>query len=497
MTTSRVDRVSTPRCLLILVDGLRPDVAEREAAAGRLPNLARLTDRGGRGRAITAFPSTTSVAYLPFLTGCLPGRCNVPSIRWLDRAAYAGRWWRERDAVRSYCGYQAGMLDADIAPDIRTIFQLVPESAAFFTMITRGLTPERDPTQGARKFWGALSHYLLWHQPADGVVAKGLLDWIERDPDWRFLFAQFPAVDGYTHQTTPDAPKVVRALHRVDAAVGDTLALLEAKGQRDNTLILLVSDHGATTVREHLDLATWFRSRGIPTLAHPELWRPDPRVAVMVAGNGSAMLYAAPGVPRTERWPLARLRTREAFGAAEDLVSALVREPAVAFVAAEDHPGQVRLLDAQGEAIIADHGDRISYRPEGSDPLGTGPFEADRRDTLARSFHETYPDAAVQLLDQFRSPRTGDLVVIGREGYDFRDRWEIPEHKAGHGSLFRAHMQVPLWSSQPLGAVPLRTVDIFATMLDWLNVEAPSGIDAELVWRAGAPQQELVPALVS
>ncbi len=494
MTRSLPDRSSTRRCLLILVDGLRPDVAEREVAAGRLPNLARLTGAGGRGRAITAFPSTTSVAYLPFLTGCLPGRCNVPSIRWLDRAAYAGRWWQERDAVRSYCGYQAGMLDADITPDVQTIFQLVPESAAFFTMITRGLTPERDPTQGARKFWGAISHYLLWHQPADGVVAKALLDWIGRDPDWRFLFAQFPAVDGYTHQTTPDAPKVLRALHKVDAAIGDTMALLEQKGQRDETLILLVSDHGATTVREHLDLASWFRERGIPTLAHPELWQRDPRVAVMVAGNGSAMLYATPGVPRTERWPLAKLRTREAFGSSEDLVAALVREPAVAFVAAEDRPGQVRLLDAQGEAVITDHGDRISYRPESADPLGTGPFEADRREMLARSFDEVYPDAAVQLLDQFRSPRTGDLVVIGREGYDFRDRWEIPEHKAGHGSLFRAHMQVPLWSSQPLGPTPLRTVDLFATMLDWLKVDAPAGIDAELVWQAGAPLREPIPA---
>ena len=41
--------------------------------------------RGGRTRAITVFPSTTSVAYLPFLTGCTPGHCNIPSIRWLDR----------------------------------------------------------------------------------------------------------------------------------------------------------------------------------------------------------------------------------------------------------------------------------------------------------------------------------------------------------------------------------------------------------------------------
>ena len=34
------------RAFLILVDGLRPDVAEGELAAGRLPHLARLTERG-------------------------------------------------------------------------------------------------------------------------------------------------------------------------------------------------------------------------------------------------------------------------------------------------------------------------------------------------------------------------------------------------------------------------------------------------------------------
>ena len=139
------------RAFLILVDGLRPDILESELAAARLPNLARLTERGARSRAVSVFPTTTSVAYLPFLTGCFPGTCNIPSIRWLDRAAYTGRWWRDRAAVRSYCGYQAGMLDNDIAPQVETIFQLVPESLGIFTMITRGLTPERDPAQGARQ----------------------------------------------------------------------------------------------------------------------------------------------------------------------------------------------------------------------------------------------------------------------------------------------------------------------------------------------------------
>ena len=67
------------RCLLLLVDGLRPDVAEERLEAGRLPNLEAMLRSGGRTRAITVFPSTTSVAYLPFLTGCTPGRCNIPS----------------------------------------------------------------------------------------------------------------------------------------------------------------------------------------------------------------------------------------------------------------------------------------------------------------------------------------------------------------------------------------------------------------------------------
>src|SRR5262245_18266167 len=95
---------SVHRCLLLLVDGLRPDVGEAMLAAGDLPHLSAVVERGGRARVITVFPSTTSVAYLPFLTGSTPGRCNIPSIRWLDRQRYVGRYWRDCEWVRSYCG---------------------------------------------------------------------------------------------------------------------------------------------------------------------------------------------------------------------------------------------------------------------------------------------------------------------------------------------------------------------------------------------------------
>ncbi len=473
------------RCFLLLVDGLRPDVAEHMLGAGRLPHLdAMIRDGGGATRAVTAFPSTTSVSYLPFLTGCTPGRCNVPSIRWLDRRAYDGRWWRSRHAVRSYCGYQSGMLNADIDPSVRSIFELVPESVAFFTMITRGLSVERDPTRRARVFWGAVAHYILWHQPSDDVVARHLLR--AADQPWKFAFAQFPAVDGYTHQSAPDGPKVLRALERVDAVVGELRKRLADRGELNDSLILVVSDHGATRVHTHLDLADWFRRQGIPTLAHPVLWTRMPRAAVMVAGNGSAMVYARPTTPRAERWPVERLRRPEAFGSTEDLVERLAAHPGVAFVVGPSEAGGLRVLSSSGEAAIRSEGEAISYDPETGDPLEVGGARTlTHREWLAETWDTQFPDAVVQLLDQFRAPRTGDLLVVAREGFDFRQRWEIPEHKAGHGSMHRAHMHIPLWSSHPVPAERLRSADLFASMLAWLDVPVPSGIDGETVWRPG------------
>jgi len=469
------------RCILLLIDGLRADVAEARLANGELPNIADMLQGGGRTRAITAFPSTTSVAYLPFLTGCTPGHCNVPSIRWLDRAGYRGNWWRDRNAVRSYCGYQAPLLDGDIPQDVRTIFELVPESVGIFTPVARGLTAERDPSRSARKFWGAVGHYALWHQPSDDVVGRHLMRSI--DGPWRFVFAQFPAVDGYGHQAGPDSAQVHRALRGVDRVIGSLRDRLRARGELESTLILVVSDHGATPVHTHLDLADWFRARGVPTLSHPVIWERAPRAAVMIAGNGSAMVYARPEESRERRWPVERLRQPDAFGAGEDLIARLLAEPGVALVSAEAEDGGVWVGARDGAALLRRDGRCVSYQPLTGDPLGVGgDWGASDREWLLAAWDAPFPDAAYQLLDQFRAGRTGDLVIIANEGYDFRARFEIPEHRAGHGSLFRAHMQTPLWTSHPLPRGPLRTVDLFPAMTDWLGIPIPQAIDGEAVW---------------
>jgi type I phosphodiesterase/nucleotide pyrophosphatase len=477
------------RCFLLLVDGLRPDVAEARLAAGDLPHIAAMLKGGGRTQAITGFPSTTSVAYLPFLTGCTPGHCDIPSIRWLDRAGYQGRWWRDRNAIRSYCGYQAPMLDGDIRTEVRTMFELVPESLGIFTPVARGLTRERDPSRRERQLWGSVAHVAMWHQPSDDAVSRHLLR--AADADWRFVFAQFPAVDGYTHQSGPDSAPVHRALAKVDETVGRLRQQLLLREELDDSLILLVSDHGASQVHTHLDLADWFRAQGVPTLAHPIVWERRPRAAVMVAGNGSAMVYASPGEPRADRWPIERLRTPAAFGSREDLIARLVREPSVAFVAAVSESGGIWLGNDKGSARVSSRDGVVSYQPLSGDPLLLeGPWTASPREWLEATWDSPFPDAPFHLMDQFSTKRSGDLLVIAREGYDFRARFEVPEHRAGHGSLIRAHMQTPVWSSQPIPAAPVRTADLFPAMLDWLSVSVPEGIDGDAVWLPGKRQRK-------
>jgi hypothetical protein len=280
---------------------------------------------------------------------------------------------------------------------------------------------------------------------------------------------------------------VLRSLRLVDDVVGRLQDRLRARGELSDTLIMVVSDHGASVVREHLDLADWFRQHGVPTLSHPVLWEKDPAAAVMVAGNGSAMVYAQPDVPRLRRWPLERLRRPEAFGSRNDLIELLLAEPAVALVAAESEDGRVTVADEAGAATLARIDGEIRYAPATGDPLGIGgPLQGTHREWLAHTWNAALTDAAYQLLDQFRADRTGDLVVVGNEGYDFRRRFEIPEHRSGHGSLIRAHMHTPLWANRRLGTAPLRTVDLFPTMLQWLGVALPDGIDGELVWTCSA-----------
>src|SRR5919106_400616 len=177
----------TPRAVIVLIDGARADVLQDLLRRGELPNLARwVIEPGGLGIGTTVFPSTTGVAYIPFLFGRYPGSVNIPGIRWLDRAGAAGGWggWREQwRAARSYCGVQGGWLNRDISP-APSLFDLVPESIAICTPLTRGLGTRANRIPGLRMLLGSAAHYVGTYPALDRAVARAWLDAV-REP-WRF-----------------------------------------------------------------------------------------------------------------------------------------------------------------------------------------------------------------------------------------------------------------------------------------------------------------------
>lgn len=454
------------RAVLVLIDGARVDVLRELLARGELPNLARwVIEPGGLTAGTTVFPSTTGVAYIPFLFGRYPGSVNIPGIRWLDRREAAGDWRAQWRAARSYCGPQGGWLNQDIAP-APSLFDLVPESIAICTPLTRGLRPGANRLSGTRLALGAAAHYFGTYPALDRAIARAWL--AAADESWRFLFVVFPGIDGIAHLEEPLHPAVLESYRLVDRALGEFMTRVARRGELP--AVFVVSDHGMTVMREHHDVATLLEQEGLRTLRHPvHVWRRQPQVATMVSGNASIQLYLEPRSGRAQ--PL----TESEIPA--DLLERLLQLSAVRLAACRSDDGGVTVRTRDGRARLMDEGGLIRYTPEDGDPLGlNGYLELDDREMLTRSRETALPDAPRQLLQLFRAARAGDIVLAARSGADFRGPWEIPAHQSGHGSLIAEHMEVPIASSVALPEVPIRTVDLMPTVLERLGVTVPPGL---------------------
>jgi len=65
------------RVVIVGLDGLKPEFAERLMDGGEMPNMARLRETGTFSRLATTHPSISPVAWSSFQTGVNPGRHNI------------------------------------------------------------------------------------------------------------------------------------------------------------------------------------------------------------------------------------------------------------------------------------------------------------------------------------------------------------------------------------------------------------------------------------
>src|SRR5947207_182684 len=218
--------------IVILADGVRVDTLSNALDSGAFPALERLRADGGLHSVTSAFPSVTGPAYTPFLMGRFHGSVGLPGLRWYDRARAACTF---PDYTRSYVGYQMRAMDRDLDPHASTIFELVPNSVAALSVITRGLPRRRQlASLTARSaFRAARTHFRGdvkgWLQ-VDREVSAQVVRRV-RDERSGFVFAAMTGVDKASHASGQDSSNVREALRIVEHTVASLRAELEQRGE--------------------------------------------------------------------------------------------------------------------------------------------------------------------------------------------------------------------------------------------------------------------------
>jgi hypothetical protein len=486
--------VSAPErtLLLIVADGVRPDVLREELAAGHLPRLAARAERGVYTEVSSCFPSVTGPAYAPFMMGRFPASVGLPGLRWYDRARAVASW---PSYARSYVGPEIRLLDHDLHRDAPTLLELATPSVAGSTLLGRGARGVRHPGRGWA--WAAralLPHFrgdLMGWRRVEQLVVDRVLGHMRRERP-QFAVMSFLTPDKFAHAFGARSAQVRTSLRDIDAFVGEAETIAARGGWGDRLHVWLVADHGHADVQRHDELADGVREHGLRVLSHPKVWVRNPDAAVMVGGNAMGHVYVE--LPHRERpwWPTLDARWRE-------MHDALVARDSVDLVAVAANARTVRVSHAtRGVALIvrddapsggARDGSRTdaqrwSYRFETGDPLllGRELVSVTGEEAHAACASGDYPDAVVQLADVVPSPRAGDFVLSAATGWDLRDKFEPTPHRSTHGALHREQIMVPLLVDAPVVRTPLRSADVMPSALSLLGLPVPDGLDGRS-WR--------------
>ncbi len=489
--------------VILLCDGLDPDLVRRGCEEGWLPNIKqRFADGGTEVRnAITCVPSITYAAITTMLTGTTPAQHGITGIYWFDRRQ---RRFRRYDTARTY-RYN----NRDLPSDIHTFGEhLRPEaSASVQNALTRGVTANFAN-------WAPSGVRWLFHNytSVDKMTASTLGDiarwanWHDRWPAGVTLY--FPAVDAVGHQHGVSSPEYSAAVAHLDYQLGRVCDWLEREGLLGTTVMALVSDHGMVDIRPdgYIDLVALVRDawgRHVTDQCFqdgPRDWRARhydrfDTVVLHHTGRRGAVYFAGPNGWDDDPSPEAIAEILTAPPAQQRIWNV----PGIQLVAYRTSDTRVVLRSSRGAARIEEStgpsGSLFRYVPEPDDVLGymadadvaafvsAGPH--DDRAWLAATADQQIPDVVPQLGPLLNTSRVGDVLIFPEPGYSFS------RQAGGHGGVDRGEMRATLYFAGPgieRGGIIEhgRLLDLTPTLLAWLGVDA----DQQPVMVAGVPLLE-------
>jgi hypothetical protein len=443
--------LSAKKLVLIVIDGLTPEMLELAVEGDDTPALRFLLEHGSYARAASVFPSLTPVCMTSIVTGAYPDVHGIPHLVWYDRARqrvveYGSSFGAvmTAGALRSLRDTIYEMNERHISPQAVTVYEALEEAgltaAAVNATCYRGRTRHRPtvpgltrPAFGPRRFF----YYNLFESDVTGAPlsirnrSAGTVDsyaaaaarWLVTRDGFDFLLFYLSDYDFASHALGPESAG--EALASSDRAVG---SLFEAAGGAeafvDRYAVLVCSDHGQTPVTDAVRLQDAYS--GLKLFRRTSPGKAD--VAV-TASNRAGMVYRLEGCPE----PLRALAERlDGIDAAE----------AVCFL--ED-----------GDAVVRREGDEVRFGPDDEGPL----FD--------------YPAGRKRVWAALHAPAAGEVLVSAAPGIEFADLGG--GHHAGggsHGSLVVGDSTVPIVG---VGIEPdARSItDIQGLVLDHFGVPLP------------------------
>ncbi len=287
--------------IVVAFDGLQPAQVTPELT----PNLAELAAAGVTFRRHHAvFPTVTRANVATLVTGCQPGSHGLPANTMVAREVDPLRAMPAMEPQLSRLALEAGRVL--LRPTLGEVLARHGMEYVAVGVGTNGNAYLQNPE--AKTVGGATIHpdFCLprdlhsklrsdfgdWPKkgsPNTQQMARAvdiLMDYVlaQRDPAAALVWFSEP--DSSQHLAGVGSDLARRALNEADAQLGRLLRRLEEEGRAVETDVIVVSDHGYSTIGGVVDVEALLREAGFP-----------PGGVVTAPNGGSVLLYVPDGDP--------------------------------------------------------------------------------------------------------------------------------------------------------------------------------------------------------
>ena len=326
----RPDAARCEHVVIVSIDGLRPDFYLGDFDA---PALKAAAAGGAQARSVeSVYPSSTYPAHATIVTGVRPAKHGIhANTTWSEQGSTRDWYWHAKD-IRALTLWQAAR-----EKGLKVAITYWPTSVGAEATWLLGEIWDPDGKETVKRLAAAATPGLLAELafavgiPQDSIVADKLaIDafvsraaaQIFRKHRPNLQFVHLLNVDEVQHKEGPGGPAVREAVRLQDENIARIRKAIEDSGVGDRTALLIVGDHGFTSISRNCSPNTLLRDAGLLEEENGKVksWR-----AIIRSSGGSASVYLKnPGdLPRVRETLLA------GSSVSGDLVYSVIERPAL------------------------------------------------------------------------------------------------------------------------------------------------------------------------